>query len=174
MAALGDLGVVRMMEDFWRLSAEHPSAAFIGTGPANYGSPAALTRVDKGEAAPEVEELFWREVASERELIATGELLLLGLSAKTSILGVLLGEYGCLALIVFLYLLVWPLTLVAGAEADGDLDTRHRLFWLKMAYLAVVVQACISTLGAWDNDPAITVLMVGFAGLLGASRANSH
>jgi hypothetical protein len=85
---------------------------------------------------------------------------LLGLSAKTSVVGVALGEYGCLGLGVFVCLFLWPLFITGGST---DVDARRRLFWLKLAYLAVMLQSMLSTLGAWDNDVVLTLLMAGFA-----------
>lgn len=170
---LGDLGVVQMFEDFEQLSADDARVLFMGVGPSNFGSPAALTRVNSGDAPRRSQELFWREATKEEELVAKGELRLLGLSAKTSILGVLLGEYGCIALLAFLYLLVWPLFLVPRHAHDGShVDAARSLFWLKVAYLGLVLQAMLSTLGAWDNDVVMTILIAGFADVL-ASREHA-
>jgi hypothetical protein len=162
LAFVGDLGVVQMIGDFTRLSVTDPTVVFVGMGPSNFGSPAALTRLNRGDATRSSREMFWREVASEAQLASSGELRLLGLSAKTSVLGVLLGEYGGIALLAFLYLLAWPLTL----SPRGDSDAVRRLFWLKVAYVGVVLQSVLSTLGAWDNDVVMTILMAGFAGAL--------
>ena len=173
MAFLRDLGVVQMVGDFEELSADNARIVFLGIGPSNFGSPAALTRLENGDAAPRSRELFWREVAKEEELVASGELRLLGLSAKTSILGVLLGEYGCIALLAFLYLLVWPLFLAPRDGPDTlDIDTARGLFWLKVAYVGLVLQSLLSTLGAWDNDVVTTILIAGFASVL-ASREDA-
>jgi hypothetical protein len=45
---------------------------------------------------------------------------------------------------------------------------------MKVAYLGVILQAAISTLGSWDNDVVLTLLLVGFAGVLaGRDRATA-
>ena len=44
------------------------------------------------------------------------------------------------------------------------------LFWLKMAYLGFVLHAVLSTLGTWDNDVVVTILMAGFASVLTSPR----
>ena len=89
-------------------------------------------------------------------------------SAKTSLAGVVLGEYGFIALIAFLYLLLWPFSIVGRApdERSDGVARGSRLFWLKVAYLGLIVQAAISTLGSWDNDVVLTLLLVGFASVL--------
>lgn len=166
-AFLQDLGVVRMLADFWQLSAADPRIVFVGAGPSNFGSPAALARVDQGTALPVIQRLFWWEATREQALAEAGELRLLGLSAKTSLVGVLLGEYGCVALLAFLYLLLWPLTLaVRGSIGEFDTGAARRLFWLKIAYFGLVAQSVVSTLGAWDNDVVVTILIAGFAAFL--------
>jgi len=143
-------------------------AVVLGLGPSNYGSPAALTRLDRGSASAATRELFWWERMKETELSSAGELRLLGLSAKTSLPGVVLGEYGYIALLAFLYLSFWPFFIVPRAprESPGGIAWGSRLLWLKAAYLGVIVQAAISTLGSWDNDVVLTLLLVGFAAVL--------
>lgn len=168
LAFVRDLGVVRMFEDFGALSAADPATIVLGVGPSNYGSPAAMTRLDRGLASPATRDLFWWEVMKEPELIAIGELRLLGLSAKTSLVGVVLGEYGCIAVLAFLYVLLWPLWIPDQAvhARPAAIAWGSRLFWLKTAYLAVVLQAAVATLGAWDNDVVLTLLLVGFASVM--------
>ena len=164
LAFVEDLGAVRMARDFTWLSARTPETLVVGAGPANYGSPAALRRVEQGHASALIRELFWWEAAKESELVNAGELRLLGLSAKTSLPGIVLGELGCLALLAFLPLLVGPLTILA--RLDLGADERRRLFWLKTAYVGVIAQSVVNTLGAWDNDVVLTLLFAGFAGMV--------
>jgi hypothetical protein len=54
----------------------------------------------------------------------------------------------------------------AADESPGGTAWGGRLFWLKAAYLGVIAQSAITTLGAWDNDVVLTLLIVGFASAL--------
>jgi len=165
-AFVHDIGVVRMFGDYLQIARDTPQVLLVGLGPGSFGSPAALTRVSTHEAPPDIANLFWWENADVMRLKHAGQLRLLGLSAKTSVIGVALGEYGCLGLGAFVCLFLWPLFITGGST---DVDARRRLFWLKLAYVALMLQSILSTLGAWDNDVVLTLLMAGFASFV-ASR----
>jgi len=158
---IGDIGAVGMIDDFITVSRGEPLTVLVGLGPASFGSPAALTRFAAGDVPPRLKEVFFRETMNETQLAGAGELRLLGLSAKTGVFGVVLGEYGAIGLLCFLCATALPF-FARARTAEGA----RFLFWLKWAYAAVVVQSMLSTLGAWDNDVVMTVLMVGFAGHL--------
>jgi len=164
---VADLGLVEMAADYTRLAGQLPAALFLGFGPGNFGSPAALTRFARGEGPGEIRRLFWRESTDDAELAALGELRLLGLSARASLPGIVLGECGIPALLVFLMLLCLPLLI--RVRSGRSCAKRDSLFWLKCAYLAIVMQSALNTLGAWDNGPATTAIMCGFAGYLARS-----
>lgn len=158
---LGDLGVLQMVTYYRERALDDPVVAFVGLGPSNFGSPACLAKVAKGSSDPWQRRYFWWETAVESELIRASELRLLGLSARTSVFGVALGELGLLGFAAFLPLTLWPLRIrpPQGAEPMA----RDQFFWSRMAYLFVVLQAAVSTLGAWDHDVMFTVLLAGMA-----------
>ncbi len=165
-AFVNDIGIVRMVREYLDIATGQPAVLAVGLGPSGFGSPAALTRVSKGDAPPRIARLFWWEVTGDQELARMGELRLLGLSAKTSLPGVVLGEYGCLGLAAFLVLVVWPFFI----PPPDDREAARRMYWLKMAYLFVVLQSVLNALGSWDNDVVLTVIMAGFASFQARSR----
>lgn len=156
-----NIGAVAMIRDYVAVTDDLPLVLAIGAGPASFGSPAALTRMSRGEGDARLSDVFWRDTAAERELVRSDELRLLGLSTRTGVIGIALGEYGPLGLLTFLTLVGMPLLLRVHHGADAV--TRRAFYWVRLAYLAILLQSIISTLGAWDNDVTMTLIAAGLA-----------
>ena len=160
---LADVGLVQMFDDYSQRAIANPVVLIVGLGPSNYGSPASLTRVAKGDAEPWVRQFyFWESLESDAQrIIEGGGMRLAGLSAKTSVVGSSLGELGLLGFAAFAFLSLAPLGVTLPATWDPV--QRTMLFWIKAAYLFILLQSALSNLGTWDNDVAITLIMAGLA-----------
>jgi hypothetical protein len=156
---ISDIGIVQMATFYAEKTIQNPFTLVIGLGPSNYGTPAALTKISKGDAPLWVSSFFQWEVSDAVDLAKNDNLQLLGLSAKTSVFGSVLGELGLPSALAFILLTTWPLLIRLPLDRTRKDD--QFLFWLKMAYLAVVLQSGLNVLGAWDNDMVLTPLIAG-------------
>jgi hypothetical protein len=152
---VNDIGVYQMSRYYLTQTALDPLVGAIGLGLSNYGSPAMLSRLRRGGG-----ELWQRQFfAFDYYALPPDELLLHGLSYRSSLYGTILGETGFVGFSIWFFLASLPLAFRLPASPAQ----RRRTFWVRLAYLMILLSAVVTWSGSWDVDLATLVVMMGLA-----------